>query len=85
MGMINQKFIQNGPAIAEIYLDVSNYCITIFWLWFKNQTCSSKNKGNAIIASMQSRMDFLCVYFIQILNCCIMIKDNASNSYKFFM
>lgn len=41
-----------------------------------------KSKGNTTIASMQSRRGFFA-YFIQVLNCCITFKDNASNSYKF--
>lgn len=41
------------------------------------------NKGNAIIASMLSRMDFFCVFHSN-SKLLYLIKDNDSNSYKFF-
>ena len=67
------KTLKMHPTIASL-----------FWLWFKNQTCSFKNKGNAIIASMQSRMEFLCVFHS---NLKLLPHDQRQclNSYKFFM
>lgn len=54
----------------------TNYCVSTSWLSFENETRSTKNKENAIVASRQSRMEFFA-YFIQILSWCIMFKDNA--------
>lgn len=62
---------------------IVNFCSPVFWRWFKNMTLGVERKRKSHNHVSRKEMKFFA-YFTQIFNCYIMLKDNASNSYKFF-